>query len=34
MFGDASAYALATNHRTTLLFKGDDFDQTDICIAP
>ena len=37
MFVDASAivaicfaYAVAKNHRTTLLFKGEDFDKTDI----
>ena len=28
--GDCFAYALAKNHRTALLFKGDDFDKTDI----
>lgn len=28
--GDCFAYALAKNHRTSLLFKGDDFDQTDV----
>ncbi len=28
--GDRFAYATAKNHRTTLLFKGADFDKTDI----
>jgi ribonuclease VapC len=28
--GDCFAYAAARNHRTTLLFKGDDFSKTDI----
>jgi ribonuclease VapC len=28
--GDCFAYAVAKNHRTTLLFKGDDFSKTDI----
>jgi len=28
--GDCFAYAVAKNHRTALLFKGDDFEQTDI----
>src|SRR5271167_2405318 len=28
--GDCFAYAMATNAGTTLLFKGDDFDKTDI----
>src|SRR5258708_5246596 len=28
--GDCFAYAMAKNHRTALLFKGDDFDKTDI----
>lgn len=28
--GDCFAYAVAKNHRTTLLFKGDGFDKTDI----
>jgi ribonuclease VapC len=31
--GDCSAYAMAKNHRTTLLFKGEDFDKTDIPLA-
>jgi ribonuclease VapC len=31
--GDCFAYAVAKNHRTTLLFKGEDFDKTDIPIA-
>jgi len=28
--GDCCAYAIAKNHRTALLFKGEDFDKTDI----
>lgn len=28
--GDCFAYAVAKNHRTTLLFTGEDFDKTDI----
>src|SRR6266853_1624826 len=28
--GDCFAYAVAKNHRTALLFKGEDFDKTDI----
>ncbi|MGO9451774.1 MAG: type II toxin-antitoxin system VapC family toxin [Candidatus Binataceae bacterium] len=28
--GDCFAYAVARNHRRALLFKGDDFDKTDI----
>ena len=28
--GDCFAYAVAKNHRATLLFKGDDFNQTDL----
>ena len=28
--GDCFAYAVAKNARTTLLFKGEDFDKTDI----
>ena len=28
--GDCFACAVAKNHRTALLFKGDDFDKTDI----
>jgi ribonuclease VapC len=28
--GDCFAYAVALNNRTSLLFKGDDFDKTDI----
>lgn len=31
--GDCFAYAVAKNHRRTLLFKGDDFNQTDIRTA-
>ena len=28
--GDCFAYAVAKTHRTSLLFKGEDFDKTDI----
>jgi ribonuclease VapC len=28
--GDCFAYAMAKNHRIALLFKGEDFDKTDI----
>jgi ribonuclease VapC len=31
--GDCFAYAVAKNHRTALLFKGDDFNKTDIPMA-
>jgi ribonuclease VapC len=31
--GDCFAYATAKNHRTALLFKGEDFDKTDIPVA-
>ena len=31
--GDCFAYAVAKNHRTALLFKGEDFDKTDIAAA-
>jgi ribonuclease VapC len=31
--GDCFAYAVAKNHRTALLFKGEDFDKTDIPMA-
>ena len=31
--GDCFAYAVAKNHRTALLFKGEDFDKTDIEVA-
>jgi ribonuclease VapC len=31
--GDCFAYALAKNHRAALLFKGEDFDKTDIAAA-
>jgi ribonuclease VapC len=31
--GDCFAYAVAKTHRTTLLFKGDDFDKTDMRAA-
>jgi len=31
--GDCFAYAVAKNHRTALLFKGDDFSTTDIAPA-
>jgi ribonuclease VapC len=30
--GDCFAYAMAKNHRASLLFKGNDFNQTDIPI--
>jgi ribonuclease VapC len=32
-FGDCFAYALAKSMREPLLFKGDDFSQTDVAIA-
>jgi ribonuclease VapC len=31
--GDCFAYAVAKNHQTALLFKGNDFDKTDIASA-
>ncbi|WP_375408871.1 hypothetical protein [uncultured Methylobacterium sp.] len=31
---DCFAYAAAKNHRVPLLFKGDDFPQTDIDTGP
>jgi ribonuclease VapC len=31
--GDCFAYAVAKNHRTALLFKGEDFDKTDLRLA-
>ena len=31
--GDCFAYAVAKTYRTTLLFKGDDFNKTDILSA-
>lgn len=31
--GDCFACAVAKNHRTSLLFKGEDFDKTDILCA-
>lgn len=31
--GDCFAYAVARNHRATVLFKGDDFSMTDIVSA-
>jgi ribonuclease VapC len=31
--GDCFAYAMAKNHRLALLFKGEDFDKTDIPLA-
>jgi ribonuclease VapC len=31
--GDCFAYAMAKNHRFALLFKGEDFDKTDIPLA-
>ena len=33
-FGDCFAYALAKDHSAPLLFKGKDFSQTDIAVAP
>jgi ribonuclease VapC len=33
-FGDCFAYALAKDHSAPLLFKGKDFGQTDIAVAP
>ena len=33
-FGDCFAYALAKDSSAPLLFKGNDFSQTDIMIAP
>ena len=33
-FGDCCAYALAKVRKETLLFKGNDFNQTDITPAP
>jgi ribonuclease VapC len=32
-FGDCFAYTLAKRRREPLLFKGDDFSQTDVAIA-
>jgi ribonuclease VapC len=32
--GDCFAYAVAKNHRTSLLFKGEDFSKTDIPVSP
>jgi ribonuclease VapC len=31
--GDCFAYAVAKNHRTYMLYKGDDFSKTDIAAA-
>src|SRR6266481_6499546 len=31
--GDCFAYAVAKNHRTALLLKGEDFDKTDVAPA-
>ena len=31
--GDCFAYAVAKNHQTTMLFKGEDFDKTDLRLA-
>jgi ribonuclease VapC len=31
--GDCFAYAMARTHATSLLFKGEDFDKTDIVVA-
>jgi ribonuclease VapC len=33
-FGDCFAYACAKDHRAPLLFKGDDFSQTDVNDQP
>ncbi len=33
-FGDCFAYALAKDQSAPLLFKGDDFSQTDAMVAP
>jgi len=33
-FGDCFAYALAKDAAAPLLFKGDDFGQTDVMAAP
>ena len=33
-FGDCMAYALAKHSGEPLLFKGDDFSQTDVTPAP
>jgi ribonuclease VapC len=33
-FGDCLAYALAKDESAPLLFKGDDFGQTDVMVAP
>ena len=33
-FGDCFAYALAKDQSAALLFKGDDFAQTDVMAAP
>ncbi len=33
-FGDCFAYALARDTSASLLFKGDDFGQTDVKVAP
>ncbi len=32
-FGDCASYALARAHDLPLLFKGNDFSQTDIAVA-
>jgi ribonuclease VapC len=32
--GDCFAYAAAKHHRRAILFKGDDFDKTDVRSAP
>jgi ribonuclease VapC len=32
-FGDCFAYALAKDQSVPLLFKGDDFSQTDVIVA-
>ncbi|MET3803573.1 ribonuclease VapC [Nakamurella sp. UYEF19] len=33
-FGDCFSYALAVDKREPLLFKGNDFSQTDVLVAP
>ncbi len=33
-FGDCFAYALAKDQSAPLLFKGDNFSQTDVIVAP
>jgi ribonuclease VapC len=33
-YGDCLAYGVAMSEREPLLFKGDDFSQTDVVVAP